>query len=76
MSKIDIVEVLADPCVRYWVKSSINTLLEKDPVKAYQDAALVAEIFKQRLDEIMEKSSKEMINGAKQDAPKGWECAG
>lgn len=66
MSKIDIVEVLADPATRYWVKSSINTLLEKDPVKAYQDAALVAEIFKQRCDEVFEKASK---------APKGWEYA-
>lgn len=68
MSKIDIVEVLADPSVRYWVKSAINTLLERDPLDAYKDASLLAEIFKQRVDELLEKHAS--------NSPKGWEYAG
>lgn len=56
MNKIDVIEVLADPGVRYWVKHSINKLLEGDPVKACHDAELVAEIFRQRCDEILKKA--------------------
>lgn len=67
--KIDIVAVLADQSVPYWVKSSINNLLEKDPVDAYKCSDLVARIFKQRCDEILEKMKAESKN------PKGWEFA-
>lgn len=70
MSKIDIVKVLADPSVRYWVKSSINSLLERDPLDACKDADLVARIFKQRWDECVEEMKKEESAN-----PKGWEYA-
>ena len=69
MSKIDIVKVLADPSVRYWVKSSINRLLERDPLDACKDADLVARIFKQRWEECLEE-----MKAAETEAPQGWEC--
>jgi hypothetical protein len=71
-NKIDIVEVLADPSVSYWLKSAINILLERDVVDAYKDSYLLARIFRQRCDEVLEKAK------SKPDvlpSPKGWKFA-
>ncbi len=84
MSKIDIVKVLADPSIRYWVKSAINNLLERDPVDAYKDASLLAQIFKQRMDELLEEAKNGLVFGTdgwqtaqhyEQKPPQGWEVA-
>jgi hypothetical protein len=43
--------VLDDPATHSWVKDILNQALQKDPVDAYFDIALVAMILKARMDE-------------------------
>jgi hypothetical protein len=38
--------VMADPATHFWVKEILNHALQKDPVDAYFDIALVAVILK------------------------------
>lgn len=37
--------ILADPCVSYWLKDAINTLLLRDPVDAARDAEVLASLM-------------------------------
>jgi len=43
--------VMADPATHFWVKDILNQALQKDPVDAYFDIALVAVILKARMNE-------------------------
>ena len=43
--------VTADPATRFWVKEILNQALQKDPVDAYFDIALIAVILKGRMNE-------------------------
>ncbi len=43
--------VVADPATRFWVKDILNEALQKDPVDAYFDMALIALILKARMNE-------------------------
>lgn len=44
-------KVLDDPATHFWVKDILNQALQKDPVDAYFDIALVAMILKARMNE-------------------------
>ena len=43
--------VLDDPATHFWVKDILNQALQKDPVDAYFDIALIAVILKGRMNE-------------------------
>ena len=43
--------VMADPATHFWVKEILNQALQKGPVDAYFDIALVAVILKARMNE-------------------------
>ena len=45
--------VLDDPAAHFWVKDILSQGLLKDPVDAYFDIALIATIFKARMDELL-----------------------
>lgn len=49
----EIARVLSAPDVRDWVKIALQAALEKDPVDAAQDAALLADLLGRRADEIL-----------------------
>ncbi len=43
--------VLDDPATHFWVKEILNQALQRDPVDAYFDIALIAVILKARMNE-------------------------
>jgi hypothetical protein len=43
-------ELLADPCVSYWLKGAIRQTGQRDVVDAYNDALLLAAILLRRVD--------------------------
>ena len=49
----EIATTIADPAVRYWVKSSLRTLGECDPCDAADDAQHVAGLMTRRSDAVM-----------------------
>lgn len=46
-----IAEVIADPSIRFRLKKWLQEAIDADPVDAYQDALLLAEVLKRRLNE-------------------------
>ena len=48
-----IAATIADPAVRYWVKSSLRTLWESDPCDAADDAQHVARLMTRRADAVI-----------------------
>ncbi len=44
-------KLLDDPATHVWVKDILNQAVQKDPVDAYFDIALVAVILKARMNE-------------------------
>ena len=49
--KKDFNKVMADPATHFWVREILTQALQKDPVDAYFDIALVAVILKGRMNE-------------------------
>ena len=45
--------VMADPATHFWVKEILNQALQKDPVDAYFDIALIAVILKARMNKVV-----------------------
>jgi hypothetical protein len=43
--------VMADPATHFWVKDILTQALQKDPVDAYFDIALIAVVLKGRMNE-------------------------
>ena len=46
--------VLEDPASSFWLKSSIRTAIERDPVDALNDALLLAALLEGRLRNVLE----------------------
>ncbi len=46
--------VIEDPASSYWLKASVQTAIQRDPVDALNDALLLAAVLDQRLREVME----------------------
>lgn len=42
-------EVLADPATSYWLKAAIQSLANRDPVDALNDALVLAALLEERL---------------------------
>lgn len=42
-------EVLADPAASYWLRQSLETALERDPVDALNDALVLASVLDAQL---------------------------
>lgn len=43
-------ELLADPCVSYWLKDRMRETAQRDVLDAYYDALLLAKVLRRRLD--------------------------
>jgi hypothetical protein len=54
MSTPSVEQVLEDPCVNYRLKNWLREALKVDPLDAYYDAQLLADVLKQRVDQILE----------------------
>ena len=48
-----VAEVLASDSVHTWTKRALETSIGRDPLDAYYDALLVAEVLKGRMDAIL-----------------------
>jgi hypothetical protein len=53
MSTPSVQQVLEDPCVHYRLKKWLREALAADALDAYYDAQLLADVLRQRLDQIM-----------------------
>ena len=53
MSTPSVQQVLEDPCVHYRLKKWLREALKADALDAYYDAQLLADVLRQRLDQIM-----------------------
>lgn len=42
-------EVLSDPSASYWLKAAVRACLDRDPVDAANDAAVLAELMQARV---------------------------
>ena len=54
MSAPSVQQVLEDPCVHYRLKSWLREALAADALDAYYDAQLLADVLKQRVDQILQ----------------------
>lgn len=41
-------DIIEDPCCSYWLRNAITAALQRDPVDAAHDAALLLEVLDQR----------------------------
>lgn len=48
--------LLVDPSISFWLKDAIRAGVKRDPLDALNDARVLQEVLKERLDEIMTKS--------------------
>jgi hypothetical protein len=53
MSTPSVEHVLEDPCVHYRLKNWLREALEADALDAYYDAQLLADVLRQRLDQML-----------------------
>jgi hypothetical protein len=43
-------EILGDPSASNWIKSALQSALDRDPVDAANDAAILAEVLEKNVD--------------------------
>jgi len=48
--------ILDDPAASDWLKTALRAALDRDPVDAVNDAEVMCEMLKQRLDDIFQKN--------------------
>ena len=53
MSAPSVEQVLEDPCVNYRLKRWLREALAADALDAYYDAQLLADVLRQRVDELL-----------------------
>jgi hypothetical protein len=53
MSTPSVQQVLEDPCVNHRLKNWLREALKADALDAYYDAQLLADVLKQRIDQIL-----------------------
>lgn len=46
-------ELQADPCISFWLKEALATLLNRDPLDAERDAELLHRVMQRHLSEIL-----------------------
>ena len=47
--------ILDDPAASDWLKTALRTALARDPVDAINDAEILCETLKQRLDDLLQR---------------------
>ncbi len=57
MSTPSVQQVLEDPCVNYRLKNWLREALNADALDAYYDAQLLADVLKQRVDDILKEGN-------------------
>ena len=57
MSAPSVQQVLEDPCVTYRLKNWLREALNADALDAYYDAQLLADVLRQRIDEILKEGN-------------------
>lgn len=50
-------EVMADPACSYWLKTTLQGALRRDPVDALADAMLLTDLLRSKLDDLLPASS-------------------
>jgi len=53
MQTRDIARVLVDSSASHWLKNAISSSLDRDPVDAANDAAVLSQLLQQRADAIL-----------------------
>lgn len=48
-SAVQIQKILVDPCASHWLKYSLETAIQRDPVDAANDAAILFSLLEARL---------------------------
>ena len=68
--KITAKQIADDPAASYWIKDALKTALELDPVDAANDAEVLAQVLRDRCDEVLDEYAipVEVINLAVADA--------
>jgi hypothetical protein len=54
MSTLSVQQILDDPCVHYRLKKWLREALAADALDAYYDAQLLADVLRQRVNQILE----------------------
>ena len=49
----EIVAIIADPSISYWLKDTLASALERDPFDAERDAILLSTLLTRRMDAIV-----------------------
>ena len=49
----EIVAIIADPSISYWLKDTLTSALERDPFDAERDAILLSALLTRRMDAIV-----------------------
>lgn len=45
--------ILKDPAASYWLKDALKSAVERDPVDAVNDAAVLLKVLRHKLDNVM-----------------------
>lgn len=48
-----VTEILASPCTHNYLKDALHVFLQKDPIDAVNDAELLAELMRQRVENFL-----------------------
>jgi hypothetical protein len=51
-----VVNILADPCTSRWLRKSLTTALERDPVDAFRDAQVLCRVMSEHAAETLERA--------------------
>ena len=65
MQTRDIARVLVDPSASHWLKNAISSSLDRDPVDAANDAAVLSQLLQQRADAILAGDLKRLTDSGR-----------
>lgn len=51
-----VMKILADPCTSHWLRKSLTTALERDPVDAFHDVQVLARVLSENAAETLERA--------------------
>ena len=65
MQTRDIARVLVDLSASHWLKNAISSSLDRDPVDAANDAAVLSQLLQQRADAILAGDLERLTNSGR-----------
>jgi len=65
MQTRDIARVLVDASASHWLKNAISSSLDRDPVDAANDAAVLSQLLQQRADAILAGDLERLTNSGR-----------